>query len=408
MEELLKRLELIKACIGLGDIDLIKMQLPILQRFDGNTETHNIIELLSADEYLEAKQAIDVYLQSQFGLVRFDDAEIAALRLELKSLENKLQDLVVQRDEALNTIDDFNREYILSLGSIINEILRLKKEMAKLVSDSKSEAYRSLLKEIKEHKKKTSDLKKQIIDLEEALETVEIFSDEYEELQSQIEELTDELTTEDKALKSVYQQAKKEKEYLDKDKTSQEYKEAEEDFESFNAEHEEVKAESVEELSANEKKELKKLYRKLSKLCHPDLVNQEFKKRATELMVEVNKAYKGKSITRLKKLLLIIENGNELSCASDTSVTKEELKLNVSALKRLYTEVTLELSVLQASETFILINNQDDWMSYFNELKKQLQQTLEELLVEYELMLNKDSTPPEKQTELNGSVITPH
>ena len=57
------------------------------------------------------------------------DIELENLKKELKSLESKLQELVEQKTEYLNDIEEFNREYNLHLGEIIKDILNLKKEI---------------------------------------------------------------------------------------------------------------------------------------------------------------------------------------------------------------------------------------------------------------------------------------
>ena len=50
------------------------------------------------------------------------DIELEKLKKELKSLESKLQELVEQKTEYLNDIEEFNREYNLHLGELIKDI----------------------------------------------------------------------------------------------------------------------------------------------------------------------------------------------------------------------------------------------------------------------------------------------
>jgi DNA repair ATPase RecN len=59
-----------------------------------------------------------------------------------------------------------------------------------------------------------------------------------------------------------------------------EYYEAKKDFESFHEEFKKYRYDSPFELSKQQKKELKRLYKKASRLCHPDIIEDEKKNKS--------------------------------------------------------------------------------------------------------------------------------
>jgi len=70
-----------------------------------------------------------------------------------------------------------------------------------------------------------------------------------------------------------------------------EFEEANSDYEKFNEQYEVSKKEIINLLDEKQKKELKKNYRKASKLCHPDIVNENLKFQAQEIFRELRLAY---------------------------------------------------------------------------------------------------------------------
>ena len=61
--------------------------------------------------------------------------------------------------------------------------------------------------------------------------------------------------------------------------------------------------EEEEFLEKEEEKELKKLYRKASRLTHPDIVSDFFREEASEIFVSLNRAYKKKDLEKVKEIL---------------------------------------------------------------------------------------------------------
>ncbi|MFW6307037.1 MAG: hypothetical protein ACOC08_00160, partial [Campylobacterales bacterium] len=61
--------------------------------------------------------------------ISIGDVEFLALKMELNSLERKYQKLVQQKVEYLSDIDEFNIQYNLHIGVMMENILNLKKEI---------------------------------------------------------------------------------------------------------------------------------------------------------------------------------------------------------------------------------------------------------------------------------------
>jgi len=71
-------------------------------------EVEGILNKIANKDYGHVILDIEAYVQKFSGLVVYEDKELQGLRLELKALERKLQELSSEKNEYLNDIDDFN------------------------------------------------------------------------------------------------------------------------------------------------------------------------------------------------------------------------------------------------------------------------------------------------------------
>ena len=125
MKQILKRLELIQTSIELDDEEIIELQILKLKKLTIDHEVYEMIAKLENLDYSSMVLDIEAYLQRYSGMALYVDSEVQGLKLELKALEKKLQNLTELRDEYLNDIEEFNTLYSLKLGSIIQKILRV-------------------------------------------------------------------------------------------------------------------------------------------------------------------------------------------------------------------------------------------------------------------------------------------
>ncbi len=131
MQQLLKRLEIIRAAISLEDEETISLHLGKIRGMEAqNDDLGEILACLDTLKYLQALILIGDFLARHRTVTAYNDPEISALKMELRGLERFLADLRCERDEYLHTINDFNRQYSLQLGDVVSEILKLQMMIA--------------------------------------------------------------------------------------------------------------------------------------------------------------------------------------------------------------------------------------------------------------------------------------
>ena len=130
-EKLLKWDEL-KNCIEILEKDNILLDNEI-DKIIGNEFFKNYINNELRDFNTIKSKLSSLIKQNEIIITKLPkiqkDIELENLKKELKSLESKLQELVEQKTEYLNDIEEFNHEYNLHLGEIIKNILNLKKKI---------------------------------------------------------------------------------------------------------------------------------------------------------------------------------------------------------------------------------------------------------------------------------------
>lgn len=158
--------------------------------------------------------------------------------------------------------------------------------------------------------------------------------------------------------------------------------EAEEDFDNYSKQYESEKDKKQFVLNDDEKKELKKKFRKATTMCHPDKVSEEQKAEAEEIFIELKKAYDEHDLEKVNQLLHELENGKKFVSQADSISEKEKLKITLEKLKQKLKGIENEIISLKETEIFTTINNITNWDNYFTETKTQLEEELQNLKVE--------------------------
>jgi len=365
MTQILKRLEIIKSSIAIEDEEIIELQIIKLNKLEINDDVKNILHRLQNSEYSLALKIIEVYLSKYSGLILYEDKEIAGFKLELKSLESTLQTLIEQKTECLNDIEEFNREYSLRLGSIIREVLNLRKKIL----------YKKTIEQQNQKKKYQEDLQT----FEETQQTI----DEIKKAHQELSKLEAELETQKEELEKT-------KEFIEDETIEEEYEEAQAHYDEYEHGYKQIKEslKDVVELSDDDKAELKKLYKKAARLCHPDIVPDELKEKANEMMQLLNEAYAKKDLPKVKEILYSLENGTVFERSSDAIEDKELLKAKIEEYKQNIKNVESELEEIKQDGTYQTIAKLDDWDEYFEELKSELEKEKEQLEEEDREVLN--------------------
>ncbi len=314
MQQILKRLELIKTSIALEDEEVIELQAAKLSALEVDASVSEILKMISACDYGRVVREIDAYISKHSGMMLYEDEELLGLRLELKTLESQVQSLSEQRDECQFMIFEFNTRYTASLGDLIQKILRAKADR-----------------------------------LQEKIEADD----------------------------------------PDVEATQAAYEEAEREFEGFREESTEIRDEVWRELNDEDMAALKRAYRTASRLCHPDLVSDELKDKAHEMMQQLNEAYTQRDLKRVENILSALESGGGFDLASDTISDKALLKARVDALREKIQSLNFEVDALKSEETFEVIQGVDDWNEYFDNVKQQL-------IEEYNVLVDREPIPVEQ------------
>ena len=383
MQQILKRLELIKTAIILEDAEIIELQIIKMASLVLDDEAKQIIELLKSDDYDMAVGKIEIYIEQNKNVVPYEDKEVGKLRQELKKLETKLQTLSETKNTYQNDIEAFNREYNLHLGDIIAKILKMKKKILQKKTAEKAKHFEAKKKQYDNTKKEYELLKNKIDKLELELEEIDDFDDKYDEVYAEIQKLKKELLKQEELLNNKRREAKKAKQDLDDDPAQQAYKEASDTYDEFHKEYDEISKEKRIVISDEEKTALKKLYREASRLCHPDIVTEELRAQAQAIFQELNDAYVKNDMEKVQEILQSLVKGTHFDVSSDTIDDKEILKVKIEEFQKKIEDIQYEIDNIINDETYHLINEIDDMEAYFEERKKMLTQTLEELNEEF-------------------------
>jgi myosin heavy subunit len=395
MHQILKRLELIKTSISIEDHEIIELQVSKLSTMSIDDDVKSILDKLSNNDFGGVILDIESYLTRYSGVVIYEDKEIQGLKMELKVLESQLQDLSEQKSEYLNELNEFNTQYTLRLGDLIQNILKIKKDIQYRFFKAKEDTFQSVMDEYEEAKEEYQELKNQKEELEKELSEIDEFDDRYDDLYEELQKLKVELEAKEQEVNQKRKKAKEAKEKFEDDDVTKEYEESEEDYEEFSHEYESVKKQDRFELNEEEKAELKKLFRKASKLCHPDIVADELKEQATAIMQQLNDAYGKKDLKKVKEILYNLENGFTFDIASDTINDKERLKEKIKDVRERMDALNKDIEEIKSNDSFTIIQEVDDFDEYFDQLKSDLQKELDRLQRENE----KKDEAPKKDSE---------
>lgn len=162
-------------------------------------------------------------------------------------------------------------------------------------------------------------------------------------------------------------------------KGTPEEEESQKDYEEFHQTYEATKDEKVMTLSVDEQAELKNKYRKASKLCHPDVVNESQKDIANKIFIELNEAYEKNDLERISEILLSLESGTFFTSRVDVANEKQTLKVELERMRIRIHEIKSEINYIKATEAYKKVTSIDNWDEYFDFAKQQLQAQLIEL-----------------------------
>lgn len=126
LSKIVKRLEILKNYVLLEDIEELKRSAGKIREYDFNSDLHEIILLIQGEDFGDAILKIESFINKNQQLSIWTDPEIAALKLEIKSLENQINAFDNQKTELQKILADFQHRHSHELGEIILDILKLR------------------------------------------------------------------------------------------------------------------------------------------------------------------------------------------------------------------------------------------------------------------------------------------
>lgn len=164
------------------------------------------------------------------------------------------------------------------------------------------------------------------------------------------------------------------------------YDEAKDDYNNFHDSYNYELNNPIDKLNKDEKQELKSMYRKASKMCHPDTVTDEYKTKAENIFKELNEAYSKNKLSLVREILNNLKN-NEFNSTSNNLKEKDLLIEKIAIIKeQIVTEKNNIYNLIQ-SATYIKISSITDNDEYFKIIKIELENecdTLQKQLDEIE------------------------
>ena len=265
------------------------------------------------------------------------------------------------------------------------ETLEINHTIQKITNTLKQKSYGKAIKEIEEFINLQSQVTFYIDTETQALKF------EAKSLERQIQDLSNEKAELDKLIHEFSIRHSKElgeliikilKHKKEKSKGTSKQEEAERDYQEFNTNYQATKTEKVALLTEEEQKDIINKYRKASKLCHPDVVDEDQKETAHNIFMELNAAYEKNDLKRVSEILEELQQGKAFTSKADTANEKSILRAEVERLHIRLRELSAAITTIKLSDTFVKILNIQNWDEYFLNTKRQLEEQLNQLAYE--------------------------
>jgi hypothetical protein len=133
------------------------------------------------------------------------------------------------------------------------------------------------------------------------------------------------------------------------------------------------------DLSDDNKKLLKRLYKKASRLCHPDKVSEKLKPQANQIFSELNKAYVNNDLPRVEEILEELEKGVGFALDSYSIDDKEVIQAQIKKIRQKIQEAEAEIQKVKADKIYKIIEENDDIYSYLEQMTAPLEKERDEL-----------------------------
>ncbi|HIE5389289.1 TPA: DNA repair protein [Enterobacter cancerogenus] len=365
----IKRLEIIKNAIELEDDDIIQSQLARLKNEAFDDELRAIVAALEHKRYTDALAAIVAWLQGQRAVTPWRDPQVAASKLELKALEERLRDLIDRRNARVQQLDEFNDLYFARLGPLMQQILGLRKTLAEL----------NLRRQRAEAQRREEDYRRCQRYMAQAVEVLNTLTQRWRELPADSVQAADarkRLQQQSNLIANLLAEALELENGLTREEepARQARDEAHDEYERYREQHHdaEVRLRKGKTLSEEDRNELKRLWRQASKLCHPDLVADDLKEEANAMMVQLNQAKQRGDVKAIRSLVARLQQGFEPLMASDRLNDLARIRKKMDQVREQINTLVNELAELEKEESWLLVSSLSNMEAYFAQQEKAL------------------------------------
>jgi hypothetical protein len=159
MQNIIKRLEIIRSSIPLEDIEIIELQTLKLSKMEIDDEVQNILNHIDNSNFSPVIDLITNYINRFSGLQIYTNPRISGLKLELKLLEKEFLKLSDRKSSIENLINEFNHQFILRVGELLSKVLRKRAEKEAKNRSEAEEEFKNFREEFQQEQKK-EELKK--------------------------------------------------------------------------------------------------------------------------------------------------------------------------------------------------------------------------------------------------------
>lgn len=169
------------------------------------------------------------------------------------------------------------------------------------------------------------------------------------------------------------------KQIAEVEKDQETAKEAEKDYSQYRQAHDSNKTKVVNRLRPDEVVFIKDIYRKASKLCHPDKVgaDPEQKKVAHQVFIELKDAYEANDMDKVAKIYRDLQQG-VYPLGGMVLSDKSKLLQRRTVLFEKRETIEIGIQTLKESEEYQKVVQAGSWDDYFADIKKQLLQQKKE------------------------------
>jgi hypothetical protein len=168
-------------------------------------------------------------------------------------------------------------------------------------------------------------------------------------------------------------------------KKQEAFEQATSDFEEFRRDQEiqeEVDRRTQWHLSDEEKSELKSLFRKVAKLCHPDVVSKEHHDAAVDMFRQLSEAHERGDLARIRQLFDRASAGlfdAPQEVAADAARKKERLRATIDTIRESVNRTCAGIQAIKESTSYQTMITHTDWSHLFENQAKLLIQEIEVL-----------------------------